>query len=507
MCPPAGIETDPPRATNPAGSPNTFNWYSGDYQPSVNNGTQYKLNSASDPTQYIDLPWQQPSNINMVRFQGKNDIGITGWELIRRDLGYADAGYPLATSNPFVIIYNKYLGILRVFVTIQKPLSTFQFAEVKLQFSNGGNYKAATLNKISALGVPLDETEKGLSSEFSVVSQYLNDSRKWLVADFPMDYDPCVCQFDSRLQIKVNLIKKAYVNLQATSTGSIVTSQDATAGTSNDPSFFKTANGAINAAGTSFDSVDKLTSKLKADATNTSVKTAIDQLGTAMKDSKFLQNGLAALPYVGAAVGLLDFFIGGGEDSTPQPIALQPLAIQMSTKTTGTIQDTSLYSTPYFFNPGNRLASTRPSDVPNYNETLGVLSVLQRPVVDVTSQNVQSGTRGNIMRQIVQRFRLTQDITYVINPAAGMTMQDFQVALVAEGDETTTAGSGGFTTYEGNTVHVDPGTGSNTLRQLYRTQYVDALCAKNSVFPYTNTYQSDNPATRLRPPSRICTSS
>lgn len=78
-----------------------------------------------------------------------------------------------------------------------------------------------------------------------------------------------------------------------------------------------------------------------------------------------------------------------------------------------------------------------------------------------------------------------------------MTVQDFQVALVAEGDETTNAGSGDFATFEGNTVHVDPSTGSSTLRQLYRNQYVDAACVKNSVFTYTSTYQSDNPATPI----------
>ena len=106
--------------------------------------------------------------------------------------------------------------------------------------------------------------------------------------------------------------------------------------------------------------MDKFTNKLKADGGAT---TAIDQFAAAIKDNKFLQNGLAAIPYVGAAVGLLDFFIGGGQDSASQPLALQPLAIQMTTKTTGTIQDTNLYATPNFFNPGNRLANTRPSDV------------------------------------------------------------------------------------------------------------------------------------------------
>ena len=82
----------------------------------------------------------------MERFQGKNDIAINGWQLIRRDLGYDDGGNPLVTQNPFFIIYNKYLGILRVFATVQKPLTNFQFAEVKLVLSSAGNSKRVLAN-------------------------------------------------------------------------------------------------------------------------------------------------------------------------------------------------------------------------------------------------------------------------------------------------------------------------------------------------------------------------
>ena len=455
--------------------------------PGTYAGTNYRLNSSADATPYIELPWQQANNVNVTRFQGKNDIGTNGWELVRRDLGFTDAGLPQVTSNPFVIIYNKYLGVLRVFVTVQKPLATFQFAEVKLMFSTAGNSKAATLNRQSALGVALEDTEQGQAADFSVVSRYLNDGRKWFVADFPMEYDPCVCQFDSRLQILVNLIKQANVSLQATSTGSIVTSQDASAGTSNGPSFFKKTNGTINAAGTSYDSVDKLTSSLKADGATS----AVDQFATAIKDNKFLQNGLASLPYLGAAVGLLDFFTGGGQDSTPQPLALQPLAIKMSTSTTGTIKDTSMHATPYFFNPGNRLANTRPSDVPNYNETLGILSIITRPVVDFNMVITQSGaTRSQLTTTTKQTFRLTQDIPYVLNPASGMRVQDFQVALVAQSrSQNDGAPNGDFSTFEGRNIQPD-----GTFRNMYRTNYYDAACIKNSKFLWM-TYSPNGPAT------------
>jgi hypothetical protein len=492
-CPPKGIETDPlpvGNATNPGGTPNTFNWYYGNYQPSTYNGTLYQLNSAVDPTPYLELPWQQANNTNMVRFQGKNDISTNGWQLIRRDLGYDEAGNPLVTSNPFVILYNKYLGVLRVFVTIQRPLTNFQFAEVKLKFSPAGGYKAATLNRAAVIGVPLEETEAGTGTQFAVVARYLNDSRKWLVADFPMDYDPCVCQFDSRLEINVNLIKQATVNLKGISTGTLTTTTDPNAGTGDGPSFFKTVGGAIKAAGTAYDNVDKLSGKLKAEGTATPI---VDSFITAIKGNKFLQGGIASVPYLGAAVGLLDFFTGGGQDSAPQPLALQPLAIQMSTLTTGTIKDTSLYVTPYFFNPGNRLAQTRPADVPNYNETLGVFSLLKRPEVEykVVTTNDYSDRSTTTTRS----FRLASPLQYALNPAAGLTVQDFQVALVLNGTNKVAPTksfspgmppTGSFETLEGPLIQAD-----GTLTYSYRNAYSDAACFTNNVYE-SYEYRKDN---------------
>ncbi|GAB3306920.1 hypothetical protein GCM10027511_18710 [Hymenobacter humi] len=199
------MRTDPANPNNPGGQPNTFNWYYGNYQPTTYNGSRYTLNSPFPGVgqDYIELPWRQPFNSNMDRFQGKIDNPADGWELIRRDLGYDDAGNPAKTTNPTVILYNRYTSMLRVFTAVGDLQNSYQLAEIKLTFGNAALNKAATLNRQNALGVALEDTEVGTNPEFVGIARYLNGRSKWFVADFPMDYDPCICQFDSRLVVDV----------------------------------------------------------------------------------------------------------------------------------------------------------------------------------------------------------------------------------------------------------------------------------------------------------------
>lgn len=128
----------------------------------------YTLNSpfpgVSQP--YLDLPWLQPGNAVMDRFQSQVDTPGDGWELIRRDLGYKDSGAPSQTTNPLLIIYNRRTSVLRIFTAVGDVQNNFQFAEIKLKFGAGTQYKAATLNRMSALGVALEDTEPLINPEF-----------------------------------------------------------------------------------------------------------------------------------------------------------------------------------------------------------------------------------------------------------------------------------------------------------------------------------------------------
>jgi hypothetical protein len=474
-CPPAGIRTDPAVATNPSGQLNTFNWYYGNYQPATYNGTRYRLNSPAPGVaqDYLELPWLQPTNPNMSRFNGKIDNPGDGWELIRRDLGYDDAGNPANTTNPTLIIYNRYTSVLRVFtaVGLQKP--NFQLAEIKLFFDATSANKAGTLNRQNALGVALEDTEPGTNPAFAAVARYLNGPGKWFVADFPMDYDPCVCQFDSRLQIEVNLISTADVRLVGKTTGTLISATNgaATAGADFDKGipFIRKVNSALSAGGKSYDNFDKFTNKLIGQ--NPDKSGALSSLNADSKSGNFLKAGLSALPYIGAAVSMLDYFMGGGQVAGPSPVVMQPMSIEMTTTTTGTISSTSWYTGIPFHNPGNRISASIPENVPYYNEAMGVFSLLKKPVVERRVVGTVGQGDGSLIRTIA--YRLPNDLQYVINPAAGLEVQDFHVALVAEGVVDGVGPQGSFTNSEGKIVQPD-----GTFTNAFRTDYQDAACIK-----------------------------
>lgn len=223
-CDNKGIFTDPAYPAVNSEYPtrtNTFNWYVGQQ----NSGMSWNLNSAATAQTQIPMPWWQTDNAQIANLQGKLDLPKDGWELLKRGLGYNDAGQAnTATINPYVILYNKRTGMMRVFTAIGDLFNSYQFAEIKLRFNtNGSTHKAATLNRMEGIGTALLDTPTGAGAEFASIAPFLNYKSKWFMADFPMEYDPCACQFDSKLEILVNLISKADVKEQSTTTGTLVT--------------------------------------------------------------------------------------------------------------------------------------------------------------------------------------------------------------------------------------------------------------------------------------------
>lgn len=489
-CDQKGIFTDPAMpAVNPEYSPrtNTFNWYLGQQ----NSGMAWTLNNVAINEPNIQLPWWQTDNAQITHLQGKLDFPKDGWELMKRDFGYNDAGNPVTSSrNPYVILYNKRTGMLRVFTAIGDLFGSYQFAEIKLLFNgNGSGHKSATLNRMEGLGTALLDTPTGLSQEFVSIAPFLSQRTKWFMADFPMEYDPCACQFDSKLNIEVRLISQADVRETSTTTGTLVTASSANPGATQTSSDFdkafamgKKVAGNISAGQKTYKTLDSWASGVKktlgivgtvsstADADKK--KSAIDALKAAMQGSNFLKNGLSALPYLGFAVSAFDAFFGGGkEESGPQPVALQPMTIEMNTVTTGTITATTLYSNPTFNNPGTR-AITTALDYPYYNEAMGVFSLIKRPVVEVQTTSTRASD-GSVNRVI--NYHPAEDLQYVINPASGLEVQDFQVALMQEGYRYPAALSSDWD-YEG----LVPASGANV--HAVRTGYVNSGCLTNQVF-------------------------
>ena len=481
-CDVKGIFTDPAKpAVNPEypARTNTFNWYAGQQ----NNGMAWNLNSVAINEPNIQMPWWQTDNAPITNLQGKLDLPKDGWELMKRDLGYDNAGQPTTgTRNPYVILYNKRTGMLRVFTAIGDLFSSFQFIEIKLKFnSSGASHKSATLNRMEGIGTALLDTPAGNTNEFASIAPFLNYKSKWFMADFPMEYDPCACQFDSKLEIRVNLISKADVKEQSITTGTLVTTD------TNNPSATKTGStfdqafamgkkvyDGVSAGQKSYKSIDGWASAVKTKldiSPNRAIKSAaIDALKAAMKNSSFLKAGLNSIPYVGFAVSAFDAFFGGGKEEAPnQPVALQPMTIEMNTITTGTITAIAPYGNPTFNNPGTTI--TTALDYPYYNEAMGVFSLIKKPVVEYHVTPTNDGTTFGRITD----YHVVENLQYVINPASGLEVQEFQVALEQSGNRIPDPMPAGWE-YEG---FVPQGT---VKKYFLRTEYVNSGCLTNQQF-------------------------
>ena len=232
---------------------------------------------------------------------------------------------------------------------------------------------------------------------------FSNQFGAWFVADFPMEYDPCTCLKQSTVTLKVKLISQAQVSLSGTSTGTLASINNGAGTGPKDPSFRSvlagTASGAttlINSTSSAFNSPYSLANNLLGGGT----KASVTSFAEALAKSNFLKDGLKALPYVGTVASLLSFFLGGGQDSGPQKVSVQPMAINLSTITSGTITYSSDYSGSRFSTPGSQIRTGYLEEYPNYNEILGVATLIRKPKFDV----VEAGLDQLFPDQLPEEF-------------------------------------------------------------------------------------------------------
>lgn len=502
-CMPKGIETDPrfPANTEYPTRVNTFNWYDG------NGSRMYNINWTVPGNPTIFTPWEQSDNARLTHILGQEDTPSKGWQLIKRDLGYNDQGGAMgAIKNPYVIIYNKYTGILRVFASTGEIAPGYTFAEIKVRFNSAAARKSGTLNRVKGLGVALEDTAPGTGPQFSAITAFQNNFGKWFYADFPMEYDPCTCLFDSKLQVEVNLIDRLDVQLEGYSTGTLMSANTSTGSSfesatqQNSPFSFQNISNTLDTGQKTYNTIsgfatgvrDVLNVQGSATRTNPQLKIdALAQLQAALSQSNFLKNGLASLPYIGAAVSALSFFLGGGAQETPaKPIALEPMTIEFSTKTKGTISASRLYVNPTFNNPGTPAPPAIPEEYPYYNEVMGVFSLLRRPTVDVvtttTAEYDPSGIYLNYTNQYAIKFH--DLLHFTVNPASKLRVQDMQAALIMgeQSVDPVNGGNGDFSEFEG--MAMAPGataTSAAVQKMEFRTPYSNAACLTGPVYNFT----------------------
>lgn len=352
--------------------------------------------SRAIPTPYMDwenLDWMPtPSNQSRISspWSGQGSIVPTygidiandrkasdGWTLLYNTF---DSTAPAPLVNPYFVLYNKYRGIMRVylylttsFVTpssyLQDGLSVNSMYDTSI-LSFLGNDVVDFSNKpkqyMQMQPVPLD-------ASFPLASY------RWYIMQYELAYDPNIPNIPYN-QIQLSWTMNYYNVTGVALGGDLVGKLNGVIGNSSDPNFFSSFTNTVGKVA----GVGVLAGVGKEMLTNNTInaETGENKLGLPKGVFKDLVKGVSAalssaaggLP--GAAMSLLSAVIGGGSTSTPISFDLKAdITLEGTMTNSGAFPSspTSLYM------PGTNIASSASGYIPLYNECLGVVGFVSNP--------------------------------------------------------------------------------------------------------------------------------
>ena len=486
------ISTNPLNPINsqlPSKKNTFFNWQDSIYSVQPINTDCIRGNQMESPFYKID-------NLEGLR-DSKDMKWIDGWELIRRGFGLTDQNTYTTdpVPNAYLILYNKYTGILRVLLKVCRG-TDYNAAKITLSFNSLSQIKTDLLELSRGSISAIDK--KYSTTEYSAGSKYVNDNTKWFYGDFPMTYDPCTCTYKSKLTIISNLIASSQISIEGGITGDIYTKDVAgKAQLQKDGSFgWKDFSGLVNGkVNTIYNSVNGFVTATQGFATNignvdtVNKKSALDNLGNFLKNNQFLKAGLNAVPWLKSAVGLIDIFTGGGKTSSgPQEIKLLPLSVNLSVKLNGTISTANPYHSIIFTNPGSKDVQLDPDVYPYYNEVMGVFNLIKPPVVfRGTTSTACYDVRRSYQSSTVYNFRFDADsFFYVLNPAPRLTIQNMQGAILVKAtkDVNNTPTTNMANASLNSSFPVFEGKDAITGEYIFRSDYFDMKCLDRQILKY-----------------------
>jgi len=347
-------------------------------------------------------PWfdiNTNDNVLDFRYQTVKDYEpADGWVLVQRDFGASNR----LINHPYFILYNKYSGILRIFVLISETISNYNKATIILKYSNS-SYRSAILEHHSG------EKYSNVTKEFnnnvpniSIGNDYAYSLPYWLHADFVMNYDPCTCNLNNpRLQFEVRLISQSTLSFKAN--GDAVPKDVLGRASSGKVGFFKLTSGV----------------KTSTDA-YTNTEKSIDVLQEIFNiNDQELWNPINFVPGIGAALKVVDFLTGVFKSNKPN--ATRPIAYNISYESLGDITTNDKQRDVFLDIPGATHVLVPPTNI-QYKNIMGVFTLLERPTAyarrTTFAYDPCQGT-GYSCPLYNWEITLPKNFKYAINPAPG----------------------------------------------------------------------------------------
>lgn len=347
----------------------------------------------------ISSPFSTSSSANKdisLIISGKDYLSSQGWVLLDKVFGTETQA--AETTYPHFMLYNKYRGIIRLFVFNNNP-SSHSSAIVTLNWF--GDNRSSLLANNFPYPLPSNSIE-AKSADLKVVN-YVDDyySASWFVTDFLTSFDPHVSQNNSKanyaLEFKIYSEVKSSVDLKG------IMHFETKSSTMLDNS---TAD--IN-AGSPFEIAGKVLTKLPSGKSITDLVKSINNLtstscsgGSKLKDelnktqSELVSKGFESLignvtsaaknlgGVIGSVAGIVDLFVG--KKSAVSTVQIMPMVSEGTTTMTGNITTKTnaaryvlqLPNSNHVYSDG----SLNYDGLPIYDKPLGVFCLEEEPQID-----------------------------------------------------------------------------------------------------------------------------
>ncbi len=442
-----------------------------------------------------------------------------GCELILKDFGSPNDVYPgRGITSPIFIIYNKYTGRLKVYVALIGKLEA-NSAYLRVGFAETAVDIAKRV--LFAHADPITKTliEFDAKNNFKSLNDYsiqnFDDSYQWLVSEIQTSYDPCNCQNLGKptpIEVRPNLIENSLVEATIEGnvnqvlmdpggvtgeTGGKTSFEDLVLGVGksairgyNDFTTYKSQiNGMLDKGNAEYKNklitewfnefvkqnpqyqgINNLQKKYELwdaflrtdDAYKKSLGIASINDYETDKDFQFVKSIASAIPYVGSAIGVIDFLFSGGKEAIPSKPS-PPMVFNVSLKLYGKITIQKQKDPITFLAPGSTFRSNE-NLLPIYNNNLGVFNIIKPPAVngvgikpvrdpsikfwgnhrtgEIASADVVVSVQNNKdmkaafdvfeKTDIFRQYKLKEDVKYIVNPAAGLFVEMIDACFVLE---------------------------------------------------------------------------
>jgi hypothetical protein len=159
----------------------------------------------------------QPNTQHIEAASGMGDCHPDdGWVLVAEQMGFDEP-----VRFPQFVIYNRYEAKLRYFAYVT-DITNIDEVQVHVEFSNGSGitHVSAALEHVFT---PMEAIEgyEDKKIRISVPNEFFSQSGMWVMADIPIAYDPCTCQYSSMIRLGTESVNYTSLNFTLEGGGAI----------------------------------------------------------------------------------------------------------------------------------------------------------------------------------------------------------------------------------------------------------------------------------------------